>query len=433
MRMRNWTNLSLCILALVMTGCNGGSSDTSTSSDNNKLTLAVIGDMPYGASPTDKVEFNANPTFITAINSDKDVSMVLHAGDIHSGKEYCTQAYDSLIYSQWAAFTVPLVYTPGDNEWTDCHKIKEGGGAYNATTGGIDYATDPTTHDWIDYAGGNPVANLDLVRSIFFSTPGKTLGGSMTVHTQAQEYDTAHPTDSSYVENVWFEKSGVLFVALNIPGGSNNDTDPWYGAPTMSPAQQQEIVNRTGATLRWLDTAFAKATANGDKALVIMEQADMWDLDGKTMVNQHLTEYKQYIDKIATLTTAFAKPVLLINGDSHFYRSDNPLVKAADCKVEVPSATGSKSITTTTCAASVANGALKGLTNADPYTIVQLKTDTSYVPSYNVTNFHRIVVHGNATASGTDKEYVKLAIDPSANAATSENAFGPFSWARAQP
>jgi hypothetical protein len=416
-----------------MTGCNSGSSDTSTSSDNSKLTLAVIGDMPYGASPTDKVEFNANPTFITAINNDKDVSMVLHAGDIHSGKEYCTQAYDSLIYSQWAAFKVPLVYAPGDNEWTDCHKIKEGGGAYNAATGGIDYATDPTTHDWIDYAGGDPVANLDLVRSIFFSTPGKTLGGSMTVHTQAQEFDTAHPTDSSYVENVWFEKSGVLFVTLNIPGGSNNNTDPWYGAPTMSPAQQQEVANRTGATLRWLDTAFAKATANGDKALVIMEQADMWDLDGKTMANQHLTEYKQYIDKIATLTSAFTKPVLLINGDSHFYRSDNPLVKAADCKVEVPSVAGSKSITTTTCAASVASGALKGLTNADPYTIVQLKTDTSYVPSYNVSNFHRIVVHGNATASGTDKEYVKLAIDPTANAATNENAFGPFSWTRVQP
>src|ERR1035437_8140682 len=218
MRMRDLTILSLCIVALVMTGCGGSSSDTSstsTSSDNNKFTLAVIGDMPYGASPTDTVEFNANPAFITAINNDKDVSMVLHAGDIHSGKEYCTQAFDSSIYSQWAAFKVPLVYTPGDNEWADCHKSKEGGGTYNVVTGAIDYLTDPTTHDWVDYAGGDPVANLGLVRSIFFSTPGRTLGGAMTVHTQAQEYDTAHPTDSSYVENVWFENSGVLFVTVN--------------------------------------------------------------------------------------------------------------------------------------------------------------------------------------------------------------------------
>ena len=105
----------------------------------------------------------------------------------------------------------------------------------------------------------------------------------------------------------------------------------------------------------------------------------------------------------------------------------------ADCKVEVPSASGSKSITTTTCANSVASGALKGVTNADPYALVQVKGNLSFTPSYNVPNFHRIVVHGAATPSGTDKEYVKLTIDPGSNAAASENAFGPFSWARIQP
>ncbi|MFN3398477.1 MAG: hypothetical protein ACK4ZS_08095, partial [Sulfurimicrobium sp.] len=77
---------------------------------------------------------------------------------------------------------------------------------------------------------------------------------------------------------------------------------------------------------------------------------------------------------------------------------------------------GKKSTATTTCADSVANGALKGLTLADPYDAVQP------AGSYNVTNFHRIVVHGSATVSGTDKEYIKLTIDPSANAAASENA-----------
>ncbi len=429
MHMRNFTLLSLCISALVLTGCNDN-----TSTVNEKLTLAVIGDMPYGLTPTDTTEFNASPAFITSINNDKDVSLVLHAGDIHSGKEYCTQVYDASIYSQWAAFKIPLVYTPGDNEWEDCHKKKEGGGLYNATTSVIDYVTDPLTSNWIDYAGGDPVANLDLVRSIFFSSPGKTLGAAMSVHTQAQEYDTAHPTDSSYVENVWFEKSGILFVTLNIPGGSNNGTDSWYVVPASSPVQYQEVSNRSGATLRWLDTAFARATANGDKGIVIMEQADMWDLDGKLMTDQHLTEYKQYIDKIAALTTSFAKPVVLINGDSHFYRSDNPLSAGADCKVEIPSLlTASKSTTTTTCANSVASGALKGLTNADPYNIVQVKGNPAYVPGYNVPNFHRIVVHGNATASGTYQEYVKLTIDPAASAVASENAFGPFSWTRTQP
>ncbi|SMC25379.1 Calcineurin-like phosphoesterase [Andreprevotia lacus DSM 23236] len=432
---------ALPVLGLIslaaLTGCAGDGSDSSTNNNvvppSTKFSVAVIGDMPYGGSQTDTAEFNANPAFISAINSDASVSMVLHAGDIHSGKQNCTQAYNQSILNQWSAFKVPMVYTPGDNEWADCHKKKEGGGAYNATTGTIDYVIDSTTGIWADYAGGDPVANLDLVRAIFFATPGKTPGVAMSVHTQAQEFDAAHPTDSNYVENVWFEKNGVLFATANIPGGSNNGTDPWYGVPAMSPAQAQEVSNRSGATLRWLDNAFAKATANGDKAMVLMLQADMWDLDGGAMTDLHLTEYKQYIDKIAAQAAAYGKPVLLINGDSHIYRSDNPLVKGAACAIEVPSTTGSKSAKTISCADSAVNGVLKGATVVDPYSIVQVKGNPAYVPAYNVSNFHRIVVHGNATVAGTDKEYVNLTIDTSVNAAASDNAFGPFSWKRVQP
>jgi hypothetical protein len=420
--------LSVAVMA-VLSGCQDSSY---TAPVTPTATVALIGDMPYGGSPTDTAEFIAEPNFIAAINADKDVSMVAHVGDIHSGKQYCTYDYDMSIFNHWQGFKTPLVYTPGDNEWTDCHKKKEGGGAYNSATGQIDYVKD-ANGNYVDYAAGDPIANLDLVRTIFFSNRGKTLGVAADVHTQATEFDPTHQTDSSFVENVWYEKANVLFAAVNIPGGSNNGTDPWYGAPSMSPAQAQEIKNRTGATLRWLDTVFANATKNNDQAMVLMIQADMWDLDGLQMSDMHLTEYKQYIDKIATLVSNYGKPVLLINGDSHIYRSDNPYVNGALCKVEVPSTKGSKSIATTTCADSVANGALKGLTLAEPYRIVQDKSNPSYMPSYNLPNFHRIVVHGNATPSGTDLEYIKLTIDTSANYPTAENRFGPFSWTRVQP
>jgi hypothetical protein len=52
-----------------------------------------------------------------------DLSAVLRVGDIHSGKEDCTEAYDRAVAAQWSAFKVPVVYTPGDNEWADCHKV----------------------------------------------------------------------------------------------------------------------------------------------------------------------------------------------------------------------------------------------------------------------------------------------------------------------
>ncbi|MGH8633416.1 MAG: hypothetical protein ACRET7_04710 [Burkholderiales bacterium] len=367
--------------------------------------------MPYGADPTDTAQFKVMPAFINAINLDPDVSLVLHVGDIHSGREYCTEAYNRSIYSHWTAFKNPLVYTPGDNEWADCHKVREGGGTYNAATQTINYVVDASGKQ-VNYAGGNPVANLELVRSIFFANPAQAFGGSMDVHTQAKEYDTAHPIDRNYVENVWWKKSGVLFVTLNIPGGSNNSTDPWYGAPSMSPEQAQEVTNRTGATLRWIDAAFQQARRDSVVAVLIQTQADMWDLDGAAP--SHVAEYKQFIDKIASNATGFGKPVLLINGDSHAYRSDNPLVRGAPCVIETASG-----IETAACTDSNMPSGSKN--PGDPY--------MTQPHGHNVPNFHRIVVHG----STAPLEWLKLTIDPDANATKTANAFGPFSWQRIKP
>jgi len=417
--------VALLAAAAALSGCAGFGGKPTPS------TIALIGDSPYGANPTDTAEFKKYPAYIAAINSDKDVSMVLHTGDIHSGKQYCTQEYNQSIFNQWLSFAAPLVYIPGDNEWIDCQKAKQGGGTTNS------------------YQLGDPYANLDIVRSLFFSQPGKTLGkAAMSVNTQATQYDPKYPTDKAYVENVWFEKSNVLFATINMPGGSNNGASyltSGFGALTIpATTQNQEIANRTGAAFRWMDTVFAKAKANGDSAMVIMIQGDIWDLDSNPMSAQTLTEWKQYIDKLAVLTKDYGKPVLLINGDSHFYRSDNPFVKAADCKVEVPSTPiGKLSTASETCLASVTAGALKpiipdGATYADPYRIVQDKTNANYIPSYDVPNFHRLIVHGNATAAGTDMEYIKLTIDPNktGTAVTEKDgvgSFGPFSWTRVQP
>lgn len=381
-------------LASALAACGGGN-------DASKTTVAVIGDVPYGTSPSDNSQVQANPAFINAINNDADVSVVMHVGDIHSGKSYCTEAYNRTVFDQWKAFKTPVVYSPGDNEWADCHKKAEGGGTYNATTKVIDYVLDATGKA-VNYASGDPIANLDLVRSMFFASPGKTLGsGTLTVHTQAQEFDPAFPADKAYVENVWWQKSNVLFVTLNIPGGSNNNNDIWYGAPNMSTAQADEIAKRTAANLRWLDTAFKQAAKDNLSGVVIQTQADLWYLDGN--VPAHITQYKPFVDSIASNTKAFGKPVLLLNGDSHIYRSDNPLVAGAACATEVTSGAAATACT-------------DDVSNTQPY-------------GYNVPNFRRVTVHG----STTPLEYLKLTIDVGANASNGVSAFGPFSWKRVQP
>jgi hypothetical protein len=345
----------------------------------NVLTLAVYGDSPYGTSPTDTAQFEATPAFIDSINADPKVDLVLHVGDIHSGKQYCTQAYDQSIYDLWTRYRDPVVYTPGDNEWTDCNKAGEGGGAYNPVTHQIDYKLDANGNP-IDYAAGNPVANLDLVRSIFFPEAGVTLGGrKKQVLTQAESFDPAHPSDAKYVENVMWEQSKVLFVTINLPGGSNNDNDVWYGAPSMTGAQSQEIAERTGADLRWLDAAFAQARADDVRGVVIGAQADMWDPEKGAA---HQAAYEPFVQSIASHTTDLGKPVLMFNGDSHVYRSDNPLVAS------------------------------------DPVSYMH--------PGYDVPNFHRVVVHG----STFPLEWLRLTVDPGASAPAGASAFGPFSWER---
>jgi hypothetical protein len=368
----------------------GGTDETSA------MTLAVYGDAPYGTSPTDDSQTLATPAFIDAVNADPDVSSVIHVGDIHSGSQFCTQSYDETIAGLWSHYEDPLVYTPGDNEWSDCHKAKEGGHVRDANG------------EPVDYADGNPAANLDLIRSLFFPHAGQTLGGgNLRVQSQAQHADPAHPGDATYVENVMWSRKGVLFVTVNLPGGSNNDTDPWYGAAETSQEQAQqaaEVAARTGADRRWLATAFARAQGDGDRAMVIVTQADMWDPESGAA---HLTNYEPVISDIAAGTTAFGKPVLLFNGDSHVYRSDNPLVAGAPCLTEAAPADPADPTATMACPVD----------------------DATMHPGYDVPNFHRVVVHG----STFPLEWLKLTVHTSGHQGsgpTSDSTFGPFSWTR---
>ena len=401
---RSGPSISL-LVASALAACGLASPGVSAEVHAPGINLAVYGDAPYGTTASDTSEFLATPAFIESINADRSVSLVLHVGDIHSGKQHCTSDYDLSIDNLWTQIERPLVYTPGDNEWTDCHKSGEGGGTYNKTTGQIDYVLDANGNP-VDYAKGDPVANLALIRSIFFAEPGRTLGKRTPVLSQAFAYDRRFPDDAAFVENVMWPEGPVLFVTINVPGGSNNDQDPWYKATAPTQAQATETATRTAADIRWLDTAFSLAKLFRFEAVVIATQADMWDLDGTAaggpgQAAPHLTGYESLIKEIATRTAAFKKPVLLFNGDSHTYRSDNPLVQGAACVIEPSS--GQSAVP---CDA------------ADD--------DWLQHPFYNVPNFHRVVVHG----STFPLEWLKLTITPKASASNGATAFGPFSWQR---
>ena len=191
--------------ALIANNANAGNGTPINTGSANAITLAVFGDWPYSPALLD-----AAPLLIDSINSDPKVRLVMHVGDIHSGSMPCTGAgldplpatskplWNQGIFNVFEQFKDPVVYTPGDNEWTDCHKTKEGSSGY-------------------------PLNELASVRSLFFPNPGDMLGGrKKQVLTQAQVFDPAYPTDAQFVENVMWEESQVVFVTLNVPGSSND-------------------------------------------------------------------------------------------------------------------------------------------------------------------------------------------------------------------
>jgi hypothetical protein len=316
---------AVAVLSLVATAAGGTRAHTATGA----VTFAAYGDSPYGRTNGDTRRTRETPGFIATIDADPDTSFVLHVGDTHAGADHCYQTApatladyqwvnsDELVYSLWSQYTKPLIYTPGDNEWTDCNKTGEGGGTgrdgyYDASQAG--------------HLPGDPLDNLALVRSIFFANPGWTIGGKMHVQSQAE---IGKKSERGYPENVIWQRGDVLFVTVNLPG-SNNDTLPWYGNGLPLPIDQlpqrqgEEVTQRDAADLAWLDRAFQEAEGTGAGAVVIGTQADMWD-PAQVANGQGLDAYDPIITHLADLVKAYGKPVLLINGDSHAYHVDQPM------------------------------------------------------------------------------------------------------------
>jgi hypothetical protein len=242
------------------------------------VTIAVIGDVPYGEDQ--EARFGE---LVDAVNRDHDVDLAAHLGDIKSGSTTCTDARFAAVAEHFADFKDPLVYTPGDNEWTDCHRVNNG--------------------------SFNPLERLAAIRTRFFSQPGETLG--------------RHPVDvqlqPSLVENVRWVDAQVAFATLHVIG-SNNGLAPWSGIGLTEPTPEQtaEVDARIQAAVSWVDATFDHAEAGDLEGVVLAMQAD-------TFSPAPGSAQQAVVDRIAARTAAFDGDVLLLQGDTHTFVTDNPL------------------------------------------------------------------------------------------------------------
>lgn len=306
MKKKLWTPVTVGVLAALFATSAIAAAAPGGNASQRPLTFALTGDWPYGAERLSNAQL-----LVHSVNGDPNVSFVMHVGDIHSGSQPCTGAgldprpsgsnptYNLQIFDIFQQFEDPFVYTPGDNEWTDCHKTKE-------------------------KSSGAPLNELAAVRNLFFAQPGQTLAQSVGVLTEARDFNAAFPTDAQYVENVMFSRHSVVFVTLNVPG-SNDDGLVWTAPFTDESARTGEVAQRDAANTHWLAAAFERAQDEGAAAVVIGLQADMWDPEAFASGGDGLNNYDALVQQIANLSVEFGQPVLLVNGDSHVFAADSPL------------------------------------------------------------------------------------------------------------
>ncbi|OAI09272.1 hypothetical protein [Methylomonas methanica] len=242
----------------------------------DKFSIALIGDLPY--SPAQEPEF-------VNLMADLDrakITFTVHDGDFKGGSVPCKDELYQLRFRQFNDAKHPFFYVFGDNEWTDCHRAAAG--------------------------GYNPFERLSYLRSLFSPNDHRSMGKKqLPLDRQSPEFP----------ENIRWNYGGVLFVGLHVPGSNNGLTT----RADFKVEAEQEYAQRNAANLQWLQDSFALAAEQHAAGVMLFVQANMWDF----IPAANLTGYEDFIVALAAETKAFGKPVVLVNGDSHYFRIDKPL------------------------------------------------------------------------------------------------------------
>jgi hypothetical protein len=246
--------------------------------------FGLFGDVPYSAYEREQL-----PQMLAAMGRE-NLAFVVHDGDIKNGASVCSDEVFQDILGVFNASPVPLVYVPGDNEWTDCHRRNNG--AYD------------------------PVERLRKLRATFFN--GETSLGQKTIALERQSRD---PAFAAYRENVRWRAGGALFVGLNVPGSDNA-----YHGSTRGKGPVPEFIERSQANRAWMAQCFALARAEKLAGILIVIQADP-EFDAVN-AGHAKPGYKDFIAQLREETLAFDGQVVLVHGDTHLQQINQPLLDA---------------------------------------------------------------------------------------------------------
>ena len=237
-----------------------------------QFTFVALGD-----TQDTSVEGQKNINSLVEQVNKRQPAFAVHIGEFKGGSAACNNEYYQRILQTANRFEGPLVYLPGDNDWTDCF-----------------------------HSNFNPIERLSHLRKLLYPE-AVSLGQSVMPLTR----QSAQPKFKNFPENVWWQQNDVVFATFHNVGTNNN---------LYSNEQAvKEHLSRNAANLAWLDKVFEKASTA--KALVIFTHANIkfdafsWEPTGFDQFRAALSDHVQ----------KFARPVLFVHGDSHQHRIDKPL------------------------------------------------------------------------------------------------------------
>lgn len=252
-----------------------------------RFEFALIGDQQYDA------QSDAQFPRLMADVDRAQVEFVVHVGDFKPGTS--VPCDDKLFESRRQLFDAsrhPFIYTPGDNDWTDCHNPKAGAFV--------------------------PEERLAALRRTFFA--GRQSLGRRKLELEQQP---------AFPENLRWRRGGVIFVTLHIVGSNNN-----LG---RSPEGDAEYRGRAAANVAWMREAFAAAKRDGAAAVAIFTQAN--PRFERRFPKGRVTSlqigpspttpsgYADFVPELEKEVLGYGKPVLLLHGDTHYFRVDKPLFR----------------------------------------------------------------------------------------------------------
>jgi len=296
----------------------------SNAQEGDEFKLALWGDMPYiGSSedvfdPTDEAQIDGVSVGVLYANlrdsiNQSNATFALHTGDVKRGAQPC---YSTLYYDRFEqlanSLDMPVVYTPGDNDWTDCHG-------------------DIESFRWTTQKHA-----LEKVRDRFYSNQDDA-GPILGSNTESWSIQVTTEENDNYPELQRFIYNDIMFVVVHVVGGNNNRQTTcfnWFDTSFSCPwtlfltdlccfHARKEFNERNGKVNEFLRQSFGVAAGAGAKGVVVLAQAAIFNLDGEPF--ERFTDgFFDFWETLRTETLSFGKPVAYVHGDAHQFKDYTP-------------------------------------------------------------------------------------------------------------